>query len=707
MSCTNSKNIVSSAIVSAAVIFCVLDQASAQPPSPAGIEQATREVERAVPSEKIERKMTTPSRKPPEIEEEAIEEEPKGTSFFLEKVQLLGVESLDTEDFDPIIDEYVGREITLPELEALAKKIERKYLKEGFIAACVIPHQDVKSGVVNLQIFEARMGELIINKTKFSFENRLRYYWEPKKGEVLEYAKISRSLQFMNKNPDRYVRATLIAGDEPKTTDIILDPQENFPVHLTLSLDREGAPSTGKLRSGIGFVHNNLLGFDDMLIGGFTGGKDFGGGYVYYKLPITDYGTSIVASYSQTRSSPKKEYSVFEINSRLDNTSVSVHQDLYYKDTYKGEINFGVNASDKGTSWTGGTLIHDKLRTFKLGGLLVEYGKGDITYLRPSFTQGLNMLGARRPSEYTTRGASNVFSKFTLEGGFRKGLIRGLQANISGKAMLAGEKLATQEEMYLGGIDSIRGYPAGDFAADNAFSVTNEILIPASIFLPENFKFAYGANSIGDEITGVLFADYGYGIKRNASDTEISKRKFASAGAGVRIKVFNFGTLRLEWGFPIEGPGDLPLTEFSRSRFHFAFDLQDKVFEELERISKEIKENNIDHQAWAILDEKAQDRDSLLPEKLYGYLHMAEVADKNGDLKGARKNYLKFIRAVESAHRQIKNYLIEASEQLKKLEEYNSLASRYEKQGQYDAATEMWLKVTEQAKLKPLAIEIL
>ena len=70
----------------------------------------------------------------------------------------------------------------------------------------------------------------------------------------------------------------------------------------------------------------------------------------------------------------------------------------------------------------------------------IEAGKspGTIAYLRPRFSQGFNWFGARRPNEFTSRNASNVFSKATLGFNFREALVSNFQANINFAGQFAG-----------------------------------------------------------------------------------------------------------------------------------------------------------------------------------------------------------------------------------------------------------------------------
>ncbi len=531
------------------------------------LNNVTKEIDRS-PRKKVEEELKVEPKAP------VIEKEKKkhfeGKRFFVKKIQLTGCKTFSPDDFKDIVARYENREVTIGELNALAKDIEREYLRKGVIAACIVPPQEIKDGVVVLQVIEAKMGELKIKPHKYFKKQRLIYYWSIEPNEVLQYDKMSRSLQLMNKNPDRNVRAMLHAGKKPHTTDVILDVNTHFPLHVTSTFDREGSVFTGKRRQTFGLRHNNFLGYDDILLSGYTFGDDFSGVYVFHSVPVTNFGTSLMYGYSYSKSFPKKEYEVYGIDARAKNISFFVYQDLFKKGKYYGDVHFGINANDKTTKMNTGTINRDRLRVLVMGGTFIYRQPGNVTYIRPELSQGINLFGARRKSDFSSRGAKNTFTKFNLGIEHRRILYGSIEGRVKLATQLSSTKLTPQEEFYLGGIDSVRGYPSGDFLADTSFQVNIEILTPP-FFIPATIKLPYMRYHLKKYITPVIFFDYGWGEKRGPQAGEKKSANLAGAGLGIRIRLFKWGILRLEWGFPV---GDKPITESSHSRFHMAVDFQ-------------------------------------------------------------------------------------------------------------------------------------
>jgi len=538
----------------------------------ARMEEVTKEVDRSMREELLEKLKPVP-KKTPEIkkkEEKEEKKEKKASKFFIKKIHLSGCESYSPDEFKLIIEKYEGEKSSLDELTILTKEIEKKYLSKGIIAACFIPPQKIEKEILTLSIVEAKMGELNIKDHEYFKQQRINYYWKIKPDEVLYFDKISRSLQLMNKNPDRDIKAILHAGKKPETTDVFLKVKSKFPIHLTSTFDREGSVPTGIKRKGIGIRHNNFLGLDDMLLNGYTFGKNFSGIYTYHIIPVTNFGTSILYGYSYSKSFPKKEYTSSGIDSRSKNCSFFIYQDIFKKDKYLGVIHIGLESKDKTTKINNDTVNRDRLRILKLGSNFIKRGFNTSTSLNTEFSQGINFFGAKRKNSLSSREAKNTFSKFNQEINYMRNLPLRLQLKLNLKNQLSSTKLPPQEEFSLGGIDSVRGYPSGDYLADNALQTNIELLIPA-FFIPETAKIPYIVPYLKNTTTFIAFFDYGFGKKRGTISTEKETSNLKSIGAGLRTQLFNKAMLRLEWGFPV---GDNTMTENANSRFHISLQFE-------------------------------------------------------------------------------------------------------------------------------------
>ena len=121
----------------------------------------------------------------------------------------------------------------------------------------------------------------------------------------------------------------------------------------------------------------------------------------------------------------------------------------------------------------------------------------------------------------------------------------------------------------MGGIDSARGYPAGDYLADSAIQTNFEITIPA-FFIPLKIKLPFNSRPLRENVTPFIFFDYAYGMRRGGDEAS-PIRFMKSIGMGMKVKLLKSTMLRLAWGFPLN---DATLNEASHSRFHLALDCE-------------------------------------------------------------------------------------------------------------------------------------
>ncbi|MBM3243295.1 MAG: hypothetical protein FJZ12_00425 [Candidatus Omnitrophica bacterium] len=667
------------------------------------LESAGREVDRLEKDlgERFKRPIPKPAVITTSPEPVATEE---GERFWVTRIELVGAEGVPPETFSQLLSLYENRNTSFSELERLVSKIEQEYLRLGIVAAVFIPEQEVKDGVVVINVVEAKLGKVIIQPHKFFNNKRLARYWEIIPGDLIDYSKVSRSLQRMSKNQDREAKAALAQGEKPGTTDVIVSANTRFPLHLLASFDNQGITSTGKSRIGFGARHNNFLGLDDTLVSGYNYGDHFNGSYVYHSLPLGYRGTSVMYGYSHSHSSPKKEYAPIGVNSDLKSTSVSLRQDLYNKETYLGEVYAGFHAKDKSVKTVSGTLNRDRQRIFSLGGSFVLREPGSTTTIAPEINQGVNAFGASpKDNPLASRGAEPEFTKFNLDINHMRILPLNLQGNVRFRTQLASAKLAPQEEMDLGGISSVRGYPSSDYSADCGGIVNTELLIPA-FFFSEKWKLPYAKNTLKDQTTFVLFCDYGYGMRRDALSTEKRNVNMIGAGAGVRFNVYNQALLRLEWGFPVGG--SRPITEAGNSQFHFSVDFQDKLPEEIARILRERLEEKIRILSERVIAEEFVIEESGFRERILGYFYQGNIFYENGDYHNARQSYVKAIDLVDYALLQAKEYVRLCMAHEKDIREDMVIAGEFLRQGMDNRAIEIWERVITDATPKKFVLNL-
>lgn len=488
--------------------------------------------------------------------------------FFVRDIIVQGNELIPDEDINSLTKLYEGRNLTLSVVRDLADKIQQQYRYYGYITTIVyIPPQKLENETLVLQVVEGRMGNLYVEDNFWFSTKQIEKKWLLKEGSVFEYKKIAKSLRRINENPDRTATAILRPGDKTGYTDVYLKVKDHFPMHAGFQFDNRGVESTGTMRYGFNIQHNNFIIPDSILLTGTVFGKDFGSFYNQYLVPISSFGTKFIYNFSFSKSAPKKQFSPLDIHGTAFIHSLILQQAVHQGDRVNANAHIGFDFKDSNSQFVGGVLRKDKLRVLRFGFDVTEIDKWGATNLTQDFSFGIKGLGATgNNNPFSSRpGADPNFFKWN---GL---LLRTLrmpwqtQLNLKLTYQVASGKQYPQEQFYLGGAETVRGYPEGDYLADNGILANVEYLIPLFI-IPKDWQLPYSSTPLRQDIQIVAFFDNGFGGLYGASAFEVSQRNLMGVGGGGRIRVWKDLFARLEVAQALV---QQPLTESTQTQFHF------------------------------------------------------------------------------------------------------------------------------------------
>ncbi|MBI2093239.1 MAG: ShlB/FhaC/HecB family hemolysin secretion/activation protein [Candidatus Omnitrophica bacterium] len=508
--------------------------------------------------------------KEPSIQEAPSPATPSAESeqrFLVKEIIVQGNTVLKAEQLEPLLATVRQHEVTLVELKALADAIEQEYRRRGYLTTLVyVPAQRIEEGRVTLQVVEGKLGQVQVEGQRYFNAKRILWYWPFQSGDLLRYNRIRQSLIRMNEHPDRDVQAVLQPGLTSGTTDVILKVKDRFPLHAGFQWDRQGTQSIGRWRYGPSLRYNNLLGFDDRLLFGGTVGHHFGAAYIHYALPLSPSGTMASFGFSHAQVSPKRQFDEFGINGISQSYSTNLSQPLWDGERLSLQADFGFAAKDSRTVVQSDVSRRDRIRMLTFGPSARWTDLAGRWWIDQKFSFGLKGLGATSQNNplASRPGADTDFFKMNLEIVRLQKMPWRTQALLSFETQLSPSKLTTQEELYLGGAGSVRGYPEGDYLADQGFLVRAEYLVPW-IFLPDHWHLPKSPTPLQDQVHFVGFFDRAYGKLRAITGDEQHSRNLMGIGSGLRLQMEDDLSARLEWGFNI---GDDPLTSDSPSTIH-------------------------------------------------------------------------------------------------------------------------------------------
>lgn len=484
---------------------------------------------------------------PPQGGSETEEKNVKpATKFLIKKIQVNGNKVLSDKDFASIASLYEGKEITLDDLKKAAKLIQDKYKEKGyFLAIAYVPAQEINNGVAFINILEGRLGEVKVEGNNYYPASFIQKYFNPaEQYGVIRYEDFQRSLLLLNELPDIKVQSVLKPGKEYGTTDVILKVTDRRPFHIGIDYNNFGTTFTGENRAGLNISGGGLLWEGDYLfLRGVYAFPARSGTPFYqasYSFPSARHGTKVAVTYATAEMKVGRELTILDIRGTAQIYGITVSRPLHRTINETSDLSFSFFSKDFSNYILGTPYSRDALRMISTGYNAGWDSRNARNFLSINVTQGLgsSLGGMKNNDPLSSRpGADNSFTKFNLD------LVRLQKVGssqfliIRGSGQLAANPLVTGEEFYIGGADTVRGYPQSELLGDSGYYISAEYRIPVSEWKERKLQAAF-------------FLDQGSVNLKSPATGGASEKSLTGGGVGIRLGIGEKTSLRLDWGFP-------------------------------------------------------------------------------------------------------------------------------------------------------------
>ncbi len=417
-------------------------------------------------------------------------------------VDVRGPDFLRTPEFAAVVEPYLGRPLTQAIISALVKDIFAYAKSHGHsLVDVIVPEQAVDRGVVQIALVEFKAGKLTITGNHWFSDSALRHDIHLKEGEVLDDSSLVDDVLAINQNPFR--QASIIyerTGVDRANVEVAV--KDRFPLRAYAGYDTTGQQSLSRERVFVGFDWGDAFGLDQVLSYQYRSSTDlltgipdvmdrpdlpqfqshsasytlptFGNqrltlsGAYEEQVPILESGLNSVGKSWELsaryivplpvgrgltqevhlgvdfkRSNTQQEFTGVQIfNSDTDILQGVLEYALKYDDPHDGNERFGTTGLTLSLYGSPGGLTADNTTSqFQIAS---PGAKADYVYLR---------LAAER-----TTPLPGAFSWY-----------------IGGQAQWASAALLSSEQLFLGGVGTIRGYDQDSFGGDEGALLRNEL----------------------------------------------------------------------------------------------------------------------------------------------------------------------------------------------------------------------------------------
>jgi hemolysin activation/secretion protein len=388
----------------------------------------------------------------------------------------------------PLLKDYVGRELSLADLEEAAAVITRFYRDRGyFVARAYVPAQEIREGIVEITVLEGRLGALKIfvpegrrSETSPRLVRGILSAQQPA-GSVIRSSGLERGLLLLSDTPGITARATLAPGTEPGTSDLTVDVADAPVLTGSADVDNFGNRFSGAERAGATFYLNSPGGVGDVAtarVQASTGTQNLRLGY---QAPVGYTGLRVGAALSYVKYKLCCEFAISDARGSASDFTATGQYPFVRSRNFNlyGTLSAAAKHFADNDSIIG--KRSDKTaRAFALG---VSgdgrdgAGGGGLNGFSAALTNGrLNLAGveANLSSDELTAQTNGGYSKLNYWFSRLQRLRSTTSLYVSLSGQMASKNLDSSEQFSLGGPTAVRAYPTGEAIGDQGILATLE-----------------------------------------------------------------------------------------------------------------------------------------------------------------------------------------------------------------------------------------
>ena len=377
----------------------------------------------------------------------------------------------------------------------------------------------------------------------------------------------------LNQNSDLELGSVISQGSAPETSDVTLKVTDKLPFHIGASVDNQGTRLVGKYRPAVSFRSTNLTGNNDSLFINSLFSSGALGESALYSIPVTTRGTKLAFDFTYFYTKLGKELKSYNIEGQTQIYIPHIRQEIVLSENFQMFADAGLEIKSIKKYMADDITSNDQLRlpyfSFDLTRLDSFFGGGQTSF-SPKFVFGTeNFLGAssRNHPSASRAGTGGFFFKYEQSLGRIQKMPFGSYMSIRSGFQAVTHTLPSAEQFQLGGANSIRGYPEGDYLCDIGASLNMDWVFPFYA-IPKSWKLPHSETPLRNQIQPVVFMDLGGGALIDTISGEKKEKFLMGLGGGLKINLYNKINVRLEWAAPV---GQDPTSGTGPATFYLTF----------------------------------------------------------------------------------------------------------------------------------------
>jgi len=433
-------------------------------------------------------KPTLPQQSPPgeaklKIEQQDLSALPQSKPFLVSTILIRGNTLFDSETLLGLVSDARGQMFTLQQLNDLASRITAYYKSKGYLLSrATIPAQTITSGVITIEVIEARYGNItLVNSSQVKGALLESTLSSLKSDEPIKQSSIDHVLLMLSDIPGVVLSGTLSPGEKAGTSDLLVTITPGRTFSGNMIVDNFGNRYTGRERVGVAlnFFNWQHLG-DTFSVNTLSSGSGLKFGYLGYEAQLNGMATRLGGSYSLLDYTLGEPYTALNANGTGNISTLWIKQCLVRSRAVNlyGQIQYDsvhlrdhVDANDSQKdrmlkNWTASLSgdAHD---------LLLR--RGILTWSLSCITGLVDFDNAEALlSDAATAQTQGRFFKLNTSIAHLQALTSASVLSISCSSQWTNTNLDSSQKMNIGGPYSVRAYDTGAASGDSGYFISSE-----------------------------------------------------------------------------------------------------------------------------------------------------------------------------------------------------------------------------------------
>jgi len=402
--------------------------------------------------------------------------------FTLSSLQIEGSTVYKDADFQPLYQQYLGKEISVAELYEIADAITVKYRNDGYILSrAIVPEQTIHAGIAHITIVEGFVDKVRIEGARKDRSGLFSSYAQKiTASRPLNLATLERYLLLAQDLPGISVRTVFEPEKGVQGASTLVIYLGNKPIDAQASLDNRGTRTLGPLQAAFSAAFNDILGLYERTSVFVVGTPQ--NELRYYQFAheetLDSEGTKAAVAFSYVRTQPGDILAPLDVRGRDTSFSISLSHPFIRSRAQNLSLGMTFAYRNSTTDQLGVRTAEDHIR--KLSGT-ASYDFTDrwrgVSQFNAELSRGLPIFNASKdnnPLASRTNGTA-TFTKLSLYAERSQTLPKNFTLVGRAAGQWSANSLLAAEQFGVGGQTFGRAYDSSEITGDSGVEGSIEL----------------------------------------------------------------------------------------------------------------------------------------------------------------------------------------------------------------------------------------